>query len=199
MYLVRKIIARHRFTSAVAALLLVIILGFAYISFYLFIGKNKALRESETYARELTVQTANATELSRLFAFTYFLEAWRQNRGTRAAFVLSFMAKGSKEQKAAMFLFNSITGSEKEEDFRRDFSEDQCWFMEFIIGENYLKNGRSKEALEAFERSYEAAQQLGVGKLGNDGLLVGQIRARIEELGNIENIKEGNEGRREED
>jgi len=190
MYLVRKIIARHRFTSSVAALLLVIILGFAYISFYLFMGKNKALLETEAYARELTIQTANATELSRLFAFTYFLEAWRQNRGTQAAFVLKFMAKGSKEQKAAEFLYNSSTDPQKEGDFSQAFPGDQRWFMEFILGENHLKNGKKKEALEAFERSYEAAQQLGIGKLGNDGLLVGQIRARIEELRNTGDIKE---------
>ena len=104
------------------------------------------------------------------------------------------MAKGSKEQKAAMFLHNSSTDTQKEEDFRQAFSEDQHWFMEFIIGENHLKNGRRKEALEAYERSYEAAQQLGAGKLGNDRLLIGQIMARIEELSKADNVNEGSEG-----
>ena len=66
--------------------------------------------------------------------------------------------------------------------------------MEFILGENHLKNGRREEAMEAFERSHKAAQQLGIEKLGNDGLLVGQIRARIEELSKADKVKESSEG-----
>jgi hypothetical protein len=180
MYLVRKIITRHKYTSTVAALLFLIILGFAYVCFDLLISTTKAKHESEAYASRLSMQVARNDELTRLFAFTYFLDAWRKNRNTQ--FVLSFMSKGSKEQKAAMFLSDSKPVVEKEMDFRRDFSNEQKWFVEFIIAENLLKNGNRTGAYEAFERSYKAVQQLDKDKIGYDGLLIGQVAARWEEF-----------------
>jgi serine/threonine protein kinase len=191
MYLLRKIITRHRYTSAIAALLLLIVLSFAYISFDLFIRTKKAQQETEAYARDLTVQTANTKELSRLFAFNFFLEAWRQNRDAHAKFVLGFMSKGSKEQKAAMFLFNSTPVAEKEANFRQAFSDENIWFAEFIIGENYLNNGSRNEAIEAYSRSYEAISQSSQVKiLSVDALLMDKVKNRLKQLNAFEKLAE---------
>ena len=38
------------------------------------------------------------------------------------------------------------------------------------------------KAYEAFNRSLKAARQLDTEKIGNDGLLIGQVRARVNEL-----------------
>ncbi|MCP4613973.1 MAG: protein kinase [Planctomycetes bacterium] len=193
MYLLRKIITRHRYTSAIATLLLLIVLSFAYISFNLYIKANKAQQETEAYARDLTVQTANTKELSRLFAFNFFLEAWKQNRDTQAKFVLGFMSKGSKEQKAAIFLLNSIPVAEKEIHFRQTFSDETIWFAEFIIGENYLQNGSRNEAIEAYSRSYEAISQSSQVKiLSVDALLMDKVKNRLKQLNAFENLAEEN-------
>jgi len=77
-YLLRKIIARHRYTSTVAALLLLIIIGFAYVSFDLYITAKKAQRDTENYAAQLTMQIAKGRALERQSTFTAFLEAWRR-------------------------------------------------------------------------------------------------------------------------
>jgi tRNA A-37 threonylcarbamoyl transferase component Bud32 len=193
MYLLRKIITRHRYTSAVAALLLLIVLSFAYISFYLYIGTKKAQQETEAYARDLAVQTANTKELSRLFVFNFFLEAWRQNLNAQAEFVLRFMSKGSKEQKAAEFLFNSHPVAQKEADFRQNFSDENIWFAEFIIGENYLKNGSRNEAIEAYRRSNEAISQSSqVKTLSVDALLMDKVKNRLKQLNTFDKLTEEN-------
>lgn len=193
MYLLRKIITRHRYASAVAALLLLIVLSFAYISFDLYIRTKKAQRETEAYARDLAVQTANTKELSRLFAFNFFMEAWRQNLNTQAAFVLGFMSRGSKEQKAAEFLFNTSPVAEKETNFRQAFSDENVWFAEFIIGENHLKKGSRNEAIKAYRRSYEAISQSSqVKTLSVDALLMEKVKNRLKQLDAFDKLAEEN-------
>jgi serine/threonine protein kinase len=182
-YLLRKIIARHRYTSTVAALLLVIIIGFAYVSFDLYLTSKKAQRETEEYAGQLTRQIARGRALERVSAFNMFLEAWRQNDASRAGVVFGFMSEGSKEKKAASFLADPNTVADKQSDFRRSISEEDSWFAEFIIGESYLRNGSRKKAIEAFKRSYEAAGQTSRGdKSGADGWILEQLEKRLQEL-----------------
>lgn len=194
MYLLRKIIARHRYTSIVAALLLLIVLSFAYVSFDLYIRARKAQQKTEAYARDLTVQATNTKELYRLFAFNFFLESWRQNRNAQAKFVRGFMSKGSKEQKAAMFLLNPGPVAEKETNFRQAFSDENSWFAEFIIGENHLKNGSRNEAIEAYRRSYEAISQSSQGKsLSVDVLMMEKVKSRLKELNAFDKPAEENE------
>ena len=192
-YLLRKIIARHRYTSTVAALLLLIIIGFAYVSFDLYITAKKAQREAEDYATQLSAETTRRIALSRPFVFTFFLEAWRQGRNQQAIFVFSFLSEGSKEREAARFLINPNPVAEKEADFRQALSGDNSWFAEFIIGESHLRNGSRKEALEAYKRSYEAVRQASQGSgLGVGGLLVEQVKRRLEELDTVDEPAEKN-------
>jgi len=182
-YLLRKIISRHRYTSTVAALLLIIILGFAYVSFDLYITARKAQRESEDYAEQLTAETARRIALTRPFVFTFFLEAWRQSRNPQAALVLSFLSDGSREQKAARFLFDPSPVAQKEAAFRQALGDENDWFTEFIIGENHLKNGSRNEAIKAFKRSFEAVPQPAPGNgMGADSWLLGQLKTRLDDL-----------------
>jgi hypothetical protein len=182
-YLLRKIIARHRYTSTVAALLLLIIIGFAYVSFDLYMTARKAQRNAEVYAEQLTAETARRVALSRPFVFNFFLEAWRQGRSQQAAFVSGFLSEGSKEQKAARFLFDRRAVAEKQADFRQALSGDDSWFAEFIIGENHLRNGDREEALEAYKRSNEAAGRASQsGGLGVDGFMVELVKTRLKQL-----------------
>jgi hypothetical protein len=182
-YLLRKIIARHRYTSTVAALLLLIIIGFAYVSFDLYLTAKKAQRDSENYAAQLSAETARRVALSRPFVFNFFLEAWRQGRNQQAAFVFRFLSEGTKEHKAASFLFNPSPVPEKEADFRKALAGDDTWFAEFIIGENYLRNGDREKALAAYKCSNDAVGQVSRdGSLGVDRFLIELIKTRLNEL-----------------
>jgi hypothetical protein len=189
--LLRKIISRHRYTSTVAALLLLIIIGFAYVSFDLYITAKKAQRDTENYAAQLTMQIAKGRALERESTFTAFLEAWRQNDVPRAKLVFGYMSEGSKEKKAARFLADPSPVADKESNFRRSISDENSWFAEFIIGESHLKSGSRKEALEAFRRSYEAVGQLSQGdKSGADGWMLEQVEKRLADLSSADKSAE---------
>jgi tRNA A-37 threonylcarbamoyl transferase component Bud32 len=183
MYLLRKIIVRHRYSSTVAALLLLIILGFAYTCFDLYLTAEKARKEQEEYAVRLTAQTETANALRRPLVFTCFLNAWSRGNRPLAALVLNFLSEGSKERQAAGFLINSKSVAEKEAGFRQGLSEKDGWFADFIVGENHRKNGSQKEAIEAYRRSYEAIRQSSQDDNQSvDGLLVEQVKQRLDEL-----------------
>jgi len=193
-YLLRKIIARHRYTSTVAVLLLLIIIGFAYVSFDLYLTAKKAQQKTDDYDKQLTMEVARSRALERGSAFNMFLEAWRQNNVSMAGLVFVYMSEGSKEKKAARFLADSNAVADKESDFRRSISDEDSWFAEFIIGESHLKNDSRKEALEAFNRSYETARHSSQGeKSGADGWIFEQLEKRLQELGSADRPAKENE------
>ncbi len=183
MYLLRKIITRHRYASTVAALLLVIILAFAYVSFDLYTTAKKAQQASENKANSLSAQIAATNKVIRLFAFNSFLENWRQNLNQKATIPLVYLSQGTKEQKAAMFLFNPNPVADKEDSLRRAVADEYHWFVEFVIGENHLRNGDRSKALEAFKRSHETIPRVLLGTdVRVDSWLVGQVQSRIKQL-----------------
>jgi serine/threonine protein kinase len=194
-YLLRKVISRHRYTSTVAALLLLIVLAFAYVSFDLYRTAEKRKSELEVVNRQLTATTERNVALVRPFVFNFFLDAWRQNRNPQAAFVLTFLSEGSKEKKAARFLFDPNSVDQKREDFRRALGDANSWFAEFIIGENYLKNGQRDKALEAFKASSTLMPESMKGDParsngGVDSWLAGQVKNRLDQLSAADEQKE---------
>jgi serine/threonine protein kinase len=187
MYLLRKIIARHRYTSTVVALLALIVLGFAYISFELLISSEKALDESQALAKDYAAQARNSAyqiRPARPFFFAFFLEAWRDGRTADAVKMADYLPIGSKEGKAATFLLARTEAGEREESFREQFSEEDVWFADTIIGERYFRGGNLKKALEAYERGYRGIEQPLPEKLSDlDKLMVERVKARLYELG----------------
>ena len=183
LYLLRKVISRHRYTSTVAALLLLVILGFAYVSFDLYVRAEKAKQDTEIVAQQWQVEAVRTLNIARQVAFRSFLQAWGQGRNEGAIPVLGFLSKGSKEEKAAKFLLNPNSLAEKEDNFRRSFSDKDIWFADLVIGEIHLKNGNRKEAQQAYQRSYEAIQQLSqANQPFIDRLLVDWVVNRLREL-----------------
>jgi serine/threonine-protein kinase len=82
IYLLRKIVFRHRYATAVVALLFVIVCSFAYTSFYLYQRAAHAQEETETIARqwrrEAEKQQAIAREAARFIAELMTRDAQRQ-------------------------------------------------------------------------------------------------------------------------
>jgi serine/threonine protein kinase len=183
LYLLRKIVARHRYTSTVVGLLLLIVLSFSYVSFYLLTRARKAQRESESIARQWKEESVKNLKLSRQLNFMAFLDAWREGGNERAELLAGFLADGSKEKAGAIFLLDPKSLTEKESDFRQEFLDESNWFAEFVIGELHLKNGYKKEALEAYRRSYQTIQQLSQGSQSIfDKLLINQVKTRLYDL-----------------
>ena len=186
LYLLRKIIARHRYTSTVAALLLLIVLGFSLVSFDLYITAKKAQKELETTANDLTIEAKETLASFRRMTslcFTYILQAWRDGRNKDAFAMSRYLNDGSKEKKAAFFLLDPAPLAKKETDFVKALSGGYVWFADFIVAEHYLKDENRQRALEAYQRSYQAIEQLSQSsRSAGDRLLMDQVRARLYEL-----------------
>ena len=183
LYLLRKIVSRHRYTSTVAGLLLLIIISFLYISIYLYTKAKQARTESENIGQQWSQESARNLKLSRQLNFLTFLDAWSETRVEQARMIAGFIANGSKEKLGAMFLLDSRSVSEKEADFRQNLSDDSNWFADFLIGEQHLKSGYLKEAIGAYKRSYYSIQKLSRDNQSIfDKLLIRQIMSRLYSL-----------------
>ncbi|MHC4560545.1 MAG: protein kinase domain-containing protein, partial [Planctomycetota bacterium] len=150
LYLLRKIIARHRYTTTVAALLVLIIFGFAYVSFDLYRTTRTALEEKADTKQRASAEAAKNIAFNRQMLFTYFLLAWHKGWNNEAGAIADILYDACKEKKAVLFLLNTASLAEKETDFRRSLPEELTWFADYIIGEYHYKNSDHNKALQAY-------------------------------------------------
>jgi serine/threonine protein kinase len=163
IYLLRKIVARHRYTTTVAGLLLLIVCSSAYISFYLYRRVDDARRDAEQIARQWSDESARQLALSREIAFRRFLAIWNSedpNRIAPAEGIARLLASGSLERQGADFLLGP-SGSKDIEAFRDSLPQESRWFADLIVGEAYLRDKNRAQALDAYERGYRAAKARG--------------------------------------
>ena len=189
LYLLRKIIARHRYTSTVVALLMLIVFGFSLVTLDLYITTKKAQKESEAIADQLSQQEVSHLSTIRQVTFNFFLLTWQTGLNKQVQTIASkSLSRGSKEYTAAQFLLDPRPLTEKEPIFRQALADRWLWFVEFVLGEYHIKNGDRKTALDAYQRSQQAIQQLPESDRSNvDGWLLAQLRTRINELTNQDN------------
>jgi hypothetical protein len=182
-YLLRKIIARHRYTSTVAALLLLIIIGFAFVCFDLYITAKKERQKSDVIAKQWEAQAAKVPTLNRRLTFGNFMDMWHAGLINEAKLLTIFyLADGSKEKNAALFLLNPNSLAQKEADFRKSLSDDYTGFADLIIGEHHLKAGNHNEAIKAYQDSHATIQQSRQRNLTVDTWVETKIKARLTEL-----------------
>jgi len=181
LYVLRKIVSRHRNTTEIVGLLVVIVLAFSYMGYYLNMDRVEAKEYAETIRRRFIEEAKTTFGLDRQFTFLAFLEAWHKNDG-RDGWIAGLLGDGSKEKAAAAFLLNPGAIADKEASFRQGLPDGYGWFGDFVIGESYLKDGNESEALEAYGRSYQGIGRLPIDGLGRDKLLKSELKARLYEL-----------------
>jgi serine/threonine protein kinase len=147
LYLLRKIVARHRHSSAIVALLLVII-GSSFVFCLRLYGQTQQyLRKVEEQAR-----------LDRAFALQVtlelFLVKWHSENSFFAPGALWFLRaySGSKEELATRFFLDPKPFDEKKIYFQDKLSAEQPSFWWFVAGEHHLKNDDKAAAIEAFKQ-----------------------------------------------
>jgi hypothetical protein len=182
-YLLRKIIARHRYTSTVAALLLLIVIGFAFVCFDLYITAKKERQKSDVIAKQWEAQAAKVPTLNRRLTFSDFMDTWHAGLINDAKLItIIYLTDGSKEKNAALFLLNPNPLAQKEADFRKSLSDDYTGFTDLIIGEHHLKAGNHNEAIKAYRDSYATIQQSRQRNLTIDTWVETKIKVRLTEL-----------------
>lgn len=189
LYLMRKVIARHRYVAAVVGLLLVIIFSFSFVSLNLFLKAKSAQRGAEDIARqwsqratELEVEQREALNILGPLNFTNILELLHKGSVSEADRRSRVLAKDSKEHIAATFLVSRQPLKDKEAEFRRLLGEEQAGFADFIIGEHHLKDGNKEQALNAYKICYQTLQKMRADNQPVETWLVNLVEARLYEL-----------------
>ena len=197
LYLMRKLIGRHRYAAAVVGLLLLIVFSFSFISFNLFLTARAAQREAEGIAKQWSEKAAQLEEEQQRtldivapLNLTNILELLRENRIAEAEKRSRVFANGSKERIAAVFLISPQPLKEKETEFRRMLGGKQTGFADFIIGEHYLKDGQNEQALSAYMNSFKALQKMRANNQRVETWLVNLVKARLYELTTSQNQAE---------
>ena len=189
LYLIRKVIARHRYVAAVVGLLLVIIFSFSFVSLNLFLSAREAQRDAEGIAKQWSERATRLEEERGTYStqlvpvrFTHILELLHKGHLETAEYRSRIFADGSKERIAAKFLVSPQPLKDKEAEFRHLLGEEQAGFADFIIGEHHLKDGNKEQALNAYRNSYEALQKMRADNQPVETWLVNLVEARLYEL-----------------
>ena len=191
LYLLRKLLVRHRYASMIVGLLLIIILSFSYISFDLFLTAEKARRKAESLLEQVSVVMTSEAMIAEQWTYYVFMDAWRVDDLGVARAAARRLPKDSREHTAMKFLVDSRRLAEKEPDFRQQIPDGHAWFAEFVIAEHHLKNGDKSKALEHYRLSLATAANLVDNRSNPCGWHVKEMRARLYELtvsGSNENI-----------
>jgi serine/threonine protein kinase len=189
LYVLRKLMIRHRYASMVVGLLLVIILSFAFISFDLFLTAEKARRKAESLLERVNIVMTSENMIAEQWTYYVFMDAWRVDDLGLAQAAARRLPKGTREFAAMKFMVDSRPLAEKEADFRQQIPDEDALFAEFIIAEHYLKDGNKSKALEHYRLSLAIAMNLKVDRNNRFGWLVKELRARLHELA----VSESNE------
>jgi serine/threonine protein kinase len=189
LYLMRKVIARHRYVASVIGLLLLIIFSFSFVSFNLFLTARAAQRDAEGISKqwsqratELEAKQREASSIVVPLHFTNILELLREGRLAEAEYKSRVFSDGSKEHIAVTFLVSPQSLKDKEAEFRQRLGDEQAGFADFIIGEHHLKDGNYEQALNAYRSSYEALQKMRADNQPVETWLVNLVEARLYEL-----------------
>jgi predicted Ser/Thr protein kinase len=189
LYLIRKVIARHRYVAAVVGLLLIIILSFSFVSLELYLTARAAQRDAEAISKQWTEKAIQLEKEQRAtfgivapLHFINILELLREGRIAEAEKRSHIFAKGSKEFVAAVFLVSPQPLKDKEAEFRRRIGEEQVGFADFAIGEHYLKDGNKEQALNAYRNSFKTLQKMKADNKPFEPWLINLVEARIYEL-----------------
>ena len=158
IYQFRKFIVRHRTTSIIVGLLLVIIVATSFISLYFYNQARVALKESQSRQNAYKTQAKRNLTLVNQVAFASFLELWYEEKIARAREFAMYFNRRSPERMASLFLLDSRPLFEKEPDFREKLSEDNPGFWDFIMGEFHLKNKNKAASIEAYKRCVDSCK-----------------------------------------
>ncbi|MCU0917534.1 MAG: protein kinase [Planctomycetes bacterium] len=171
LYLLRKIMRRHRYTSTVVGLLLATLSSFLVVSFYLSRQLLAAQRNGTDALEKLEGKKEEyrylAEELIFLHKLDRELDQWHQGQSRPTS--LPAVGNETKEDRALRFLREEVPLEQKRDRFRQQL-ETEPGFAEFVIAEHLLRDGRPEEA----RQSYEQARSYPVGPGG-----ISAIKMRI--------------------
>jgi serine/threonine protein kinase len=177
IYLLRKVITRHRYTSAVVGLLLTIVFGFSCVYAQLYNRVRSTNAKLSNTVASLRQETNKYLTLAQQVTFTHLLDVWHEGHQSNAQSIAKYFSRGTREEKATAFLLDPVPLEEKVAEFREQMKGIEPYFVEFIIAEQHLKDNNRTEATRAYRKSF-----LDAPDSGKDQLIKMRIRMRVYEL-----------------
>ncbi len=184
IYLLRKIITKHRYVSSVIALLVTIVFGFSCLYYQLYSGLRSSHTTLQATMRSLNEETARYSRFAGKLMFDDFLGAWRTGDINNSKFIAKYFTRGTREAQAAFFLLAPHPLVKKAAEFRQALEKDEPCFVEFIIAEHYLKDGDKTEAIRSYQKCLSQKSYL-----EKDPWLATHAKSRLYELTGV-NLQE---------
>lgn len=178
LYVLQKMLRKHRYAGMVLGLLVVIIFGFSFSSTYLYTQERKAVKDLETVRDELSGEMQELAEYGRNRIFLDFLQGWHEDRITPSSFFITL----AREKQAVEFLCESMPLSEKIDNYLDNTQESDLWFAFFVAAESYMKNNNLKKAEEYYQKSLQSLQGLSLEEKNEADNYIRFIKARLYEL-----------------
>ena len=176
-YLLRKIIARYRYSSSVVALVIIIVFGFSWFSLELFTEIRRINVRLLTLTESLDKENEQDIALTQQAGMTRFLKAWHEGDLEQASHIAGSFASGEREAVAARFFLDERLLTEKVTEFREQLPQSTPHFVDFVIAEHYLKAGNEQAALNAYQRCLSCT-----ASLEQDQWLATWVKSRLYEL-----------------
>jgi len=139
LYLLRKIVTRHRWASAVLALLCIILIAYGLVCYALYADLRQENLARTTAMESLTLIDQKYTGLARQAALLHMVDWWQRDQ-LPASPVLEMMGTSTREGIARRFLTDMAPLADKINDLKARLKEDP-FFWEFVIAEHYFKQG----------------------------------------------------------
>ena len=152
LYLLRKIMANYRYTSAVAALMLLTAVGFSCFSLELF---SEIRRINLRLGRVLVLlgpETEGPGDRVREAGFQRLLTLWHDGAPDLVADMASSLGVNNREALAAQFLLDPRPLDEKEPAFRQQLEVKFPHFVAFILAEHHLRDGNEEQAARSYRK-----------------------------------------------
>ena len=182
LYLLRKMIDRHRYAAAVLALLAVIVFGYVSVVLQLYSRLRRGNVELNIAVDSLTTQLEQTTEIARLEVFDRLLDAWHKDDWRSVQNAASTFKSTFREDRAARLMAAQMAGqtplSGKIAAFRNEFVQTEPAFFSFVAGEHYFKDRRTSDAAQAYYRCLSLHKP----DLSQDRWMAVRARSRLYEL-----------------
>ncbi len=165
-YVVRKKAFRHKTLTAAVVLMLISNFGWGAFGLSSFFSARSAQREKAEAWQRSRLQVAefnevadraaqNRREIAARSILGWFHSEWQAGRIQFAKQIQSMLAKNTPESAIAEFLIDSTVTEER---FLAGFSDDWADWAWFAVGERRLREGHTRKAGSAFQRTRELAR-----------------------------------------
>ena len=184
VYVIGKLMRRHKYITSTAGLLVVIVLSFAFVTGYLYRNVRTAQGKSAFHGQQMVDL---AQQLTPQKVFMMFLEAWHEDDEDmilRRAGALNWFV-GKKEERGVRFLLGRDGTAAALASFRASLEPEDRWFADLVVAELFLKQREFVKASAAYERCYRGMGALSPGNMSEDGLLRWLVAGRLRHLSTV--------------